>query len=241
VGWTHKSNQESLFNSKWGTMKIKKLYLMSLLLLFVFSSGLEAQETNEIGLTSGADQVTKAREQLPPPTSFDSMYGRYIPGKGYVIQSGNVGLQLFREQLDAQTTELLKLKPKSLGTSIFDGSALNNQDQHEIVLSVARSIILKETDVAKKRTLIKDNNKLNHQGEMMFMAVPTPSAVSMAMIGVELMLDDLLNRANSTISSALFSLRSHIAASESDLNGGKAMGSGLESLIKWSGNQVIKS
>lgn len=49
-------------------------------------------------------------------------------------------------------------------------------------------------------------------------AALTPSAVTTTLMSIELMLDDLLNRVGSTISSQLFSMRNHVAATISDIN-----------------------
>ena len=66
---------------------------------------------------------------------------------------------------------------------------------------------------------MKNWNQLkNDKGESAFIGIPTPGAVTTTLIGIELLLDDLLNRANSAASSALFAMRGHVAASIADLN-----------------------
>ncbi|MCG8088239.1 MAG: hypothetical protein JAY62_00665 [Candidatus Thiodiazotropha endolucinida] len=46
----------------------------------------------------------------------------------------------------------------------------------------------------------------------------TPISVTTTLISIEQMLDDLMNRMNSTISSALFAMRGHVAATTADIN-----------------------
>ncbi|TXH74599.1 hypothetical protein [Thiobacillus sp.] len=177
-----------------------------------FDAGLSTEKTDILDSAS----VHKPLETLPEVSKYDTIYGRYIPGKGYVLSAReNVGLRIFQQKLIA---ELSRTRSGNNAPVSFSDLFITPAT-HDEVLSAALSLMKAETETQRRNmTSSTPRNQMLIHEEEMFTGIPTPSATTMALASIELMLDDLLNRANSGISSALFAMRSHVAASESDLN-----------------------
>ncbi len=178
-----------------------------------------------LNLTAGAAENKKRSgetisapyqyQSVPDWTAFDSIYGRYTPGKGYLLSvRENVGLRLFRQQL----LETLNAQRRAKGTSEISNYSilLTESLSPDEVLSGAASVMraLTSKAIARQKLPIRQRST----DERIFVAVPAAGAIVATLLGIDSMLDDLLNQVKSEVSSALFSLRSHVAATASDLN-----------------------
>lgn len=159
-------------------------------------------------------KVTKPPMPIAGSDQRDSVFSKFENGSFTRGTSLHVGLSEFRKGMLASynSTRPANLKEDR---DLFLLQDITNLTP--IALDAMKSLVTVHkgntyTEVSRWTTWMND------KGEKAFVSVPTPGAVTTTLIGIELLLDDLLNRANSAASSALFAMRGHVAASAADLN-----------------------
>lgn len=183
-----------------------------------------------IGTRASAQTSNLIMQGVADKNPRDSTFSKYENGVYSYGWREHVGLEEFRKSLFQKYTqyrnaEIAKAQlPGSLPSAVRSLSVNNDIDvifavPAELLIPLATDVMLSWKSAKTERAAGVDaNGNIISKQEKAFTASPTALTITTTLISVEQMLDDLLNRANSAASSALFAMRGHVAASISDLN-----------------------